>query len=397
MVFCFFVLSGFFTCINCRLMQRIYLDNAATTPMYPEVIQWMSDIMTEEFGNPSSIHFHGRKAKAIVENARKSVAKILQCSIGEIFFSGSATEANNTILKGAAESLGVRRFVVSPTEHPCVLNSLSYLQKKHGAEVLFLPVHASGLPDYTFLEKVLRASGEKTLVSLMHGNNEIGTMTDLQIVGNICSQNHALFHSDTVQTVGKYAIDLSNTKVDFISGSAHKFHGPKGVGFMYIEQENALAPYIHGGAQERNMRAGTENVPGIAGLAKALEISHENREKNQSHILQLREHFKNGMTEKFRDIHFNGEQESGFLAHVLSVSFPPGPKADLLVHNLDIAGISCSSASACSSGVEADSHVLRAIGHDPTRKSIRFSFSSFNTLDEINLVLEKLENLTPAK
>lgn len=376
-------------------MNRIYFDNAATTPMLPEVIEVMMDIMKNEFGNPSSIHFHGRKARSIIENARKSVARLLNASVGEIFFTGSATESNNTILKMATESLGVKRIITSPTEHPCVLKSLAYLQKNERTEVIFLSVDERGNPDLPQLESLLSGDSAPTLVSLMHGNNEIGTMTDLQAVADICERNHTFFHTDTVQTLGKYPIDLNKTRLSFLSGSAHKFHGPKGTGFMYINQENTLSPYIHGGSQERNMRAGTENVAGIAGLAKALEISCAAMDENKQHILALRESFKNKLQNTFHDIQFNGNQNRDFLAHVLNVSFPPGPKADMLVHNLDIAGISCSSASACSSGVEEDSHVLQSIGHDHNRKAIRFSFSHLNTPEEVEEAIIKMENLTP--
>lgn len=376
-------------------MKRIYFDNAATTPMLPEVIDVMTEIMMNEFGNPSSIHYHGRKARSVIENARKSVARLLNASVGEIFFTGSATESNNTILKTALESLGVKRFISSPTEHPCVLKSLAFLKKNKGTEVLFLDVDELGNPDLSQLESLLSGNKTTTLVSLMHGNNEIGTISDLQAIADICHRNQAFFHTDTVQTLGKYPIDLNKTRISFLSGSAHKFHGPKGTGFMYINQENTISPYIHGGSQERNMRAGTENVAGIAGLSKALEISCAAMEENRRYILTLRETFKGKLEQTFSDIRFNGNQEGDFLTHVLNVSFPPGPKADMLVHNLDIAGISCSSASACSSGVEEDSHVLQSIGHDPNRKAIRFSFSHLNTLEEVEEAITRMENLTP--
>lgn len=378
-------------------MTKIYFDNAATTPVYREVADEMHAILLGEFGNPSSIHAHGRKAKSIVESARKRVAKVLNASIGEIFFTGSATESNNTVIKNAVKFLGVKRIISSPTEHPCVLKSIEYVRMYEGADVEWLPVDTSGHVDLDVLTQKLSVSKEKTLVSLMHGNNEIGTMLDLDIVSKICTQHGAYFHSDTVQTAGKYPINLAETTVTFLSGSAHKFHGPKGVGFLYISNEVQIPPFLHGGAQERNMRAGTENVAGISGLATALEKSFENREGNYNHILALRHHFQKKLQTDFVDIRFNGAQDDHFMAHVLNVSFPPGPKADLLVHNLDIAGISCSSASACSSGIEEDSHVLRSIGHSPERKAIRFSFSPFNTLEEVDLTLQALQSLTPIR
>jgi cysteine desulfurase len=379
-------------------MSRIYFDNASTTPIRKEVKELMCEMMEHEFGNPSSIHAHGRKARSIVESARKTVAHILNASLGEIFFTGTASEANNMVLKMSVQSLGVSRIITSPTEHPCVLNTCKFLNEFNKTFVDYIRVDHLGNIDTSHLEELLSsATEEKTLVSVMHGNNEIGTMIDLDEVSGICKRYSALFHCDTVQTIGKYPIDLSRTYISFLSASAHKFHGPKGVGFVYINNENTIMPFIHGGAQERNMRAGTENVSGIAGMAKALEISYSNMEENRNFISGIRNHIKNNLSEKYRDIVFNGNQDKHFLAHVLNVSFPEGPKADLLVPNLDMAGISCSSASACSSGVEADSHVLQAIGHDSARKAVRFSFSPYNTIKEADELIQKLEKFTALK
>jgi len=373
---------------------RIYLDNASTTPMLPEVIDYMTEVMHNDFGNPSSIHQHGRKAKSIIENARKTVAKVINASLGEVFFTSSATEANNMILKNAVQDLGVQRIISSPTEHHCILHTLDYLTHHHKCEVIYLRVDAYGIIDYQQLEDLLSGTSLKTLVSIMHGNNEIGTMSDTIKIGQLCHKYGALYHCDAVQTIGKYHIDVQASYISFLSGSAHKFHGPKGVGFVFISNENIITPYIHGGAQERNMRAGTENVAGIAGLAKALEIICESTDSNKKKILSLRTLFKDKLLTEFQDITFNGSQEGDFLAHVLSVSFPPGPKADMLVMNLDIAGISASSGSACSAGIEEDSHVLVAIGHPSERKTIRFSFSPFNKEDEIHYTVEKLKTMT---
>ncbi|MFZ1561245.1 MAG: cysteine desulfurase family protein [Saprospiraceae bacterium] len=373
---------------------RIYLDNASTTPMLPEVIDYMTEVMHNDFGNPSSIHQHGRKAKSIIENARKTVAKVINASLGEVFFTSSATEANNMILKNAVQDLGVQRIISSPTEHHCILHTLDYLTHHHKCEVIYLRVDAYGIIDYQQLEDLLSGTSLKTLVSIMHGNNEIGTMSDTIKIGALCHKYSALYHCDAVQTIGKYPIDVQASYISFLSGSAHKFHGPKGVGFVFISNENIITPYIHGGAQERNMRAGTENVTGIAGLAKALEIISDSTDSNKEKILSLRKLFKDKLLSEFQDITFNGSQEGDFLAHVLSVSFPPGPKADMLVMNLDIAGISASSGSACSAGIEEDSHVLVAIGHPAERKTIRFSFSPFNTENEINYTIEKLKTMT---
>ncbi len=373
---------------------RVYLDNASTTPMHEEVIHKMTEIMRDIYGNPSSIHQHGRKAKSIIEQSRKTVAKIINASIGEVFFTSSATEAHNMILIKSVEDLGVQRIISSPTEHHCILHTLDHL---HGCDTAMLSVDHEGTLDYTQLESLLKDSNKKTLVSIMHGNNEIGTMADVNRIGQLCHQYGARFHCDTVQTMGKYPIDVQQSKIHFLAGSAHKFHGPKGVGFVFISNENMLSPFIHGGAQERNMRAGTENLIGIAGLAVALEIANENMMAWREKVSTLRSEFKDGLDRFFDDIKYNGRQDDMFLHHVLSVSFPPGPKVDLLVMNLDIAGISASSGSACSAGIEEDSHVIQAIGHPPDRKTIRFSFSDMNTMEEIQYTIEKLKEMTKVK
>ncbi len=372
---------------------KVYFDNASTTPLLPEVISKMTQVMNEDFGNPSSIHSYGRKSRSIIENARKIVAKSLNASIGEVFFTSSATEANNMILKNAVFNLNVKRMISSPTEHHCVLHSLDYLQKNTNVEVVYLKVDNYGNPDLEELSFILSNSNKKTLVSLMHGNNEIGTMSDITKIGEICRANNALFHSDTVQTIGKYPINVQLSAISFLSGSAHKFHGPKGVGFVYINNNNIINPYIHGGAQERNMRAGTENVPGIAGLAVALEYADLNMTKNQEKIHSVRSLFKKLLISEFKDIQFNGNQDHSNLNHILSVSFPPGPKADVMVINLDIEGIAASSGSACSAGIEEDSHVMQAINHPQERKTIRFSFSPFNTEEEVFYTIEKLKKI----
>lgn len=376
---------------------RIYFDNASTTPMLTAVIDHMVKVSREDFGNPSSIHQHGRKAKSIVENARKLVAKALNASLGEVFFTSSATEANNMILKNAVQDLGIQKIISSPTEHHCVLHSLDYLTLHNKCMVEYIEVDKYGNINYNHLEVLLKNSNAKTMVSVMHGNNEIGTMTDIEKIGMMCKDYQTLFHCDSVQTIGKYSIDVQAAHISFLSGSAHKFHGPKGVGFVYINNKNIISPYIHGGAQERNMRAGTENVTGIAGLAMALELAVQNMDSNRNKIQHLRQVFKQRLEKEFDDIQFNGRQDDLFMSHVLSVSFPPGPKADMLVMNLDIAGISASSGSACSAGIEEDSHVLVAIGHPAERKTIRFSFSAFNTEEEIHYTVEKLKSMTSVK
>ncbi len=378
-------------------MNRIYFDNASTTPLEPRVYDMMIKVMKEQYGNPSSIHYHGRHARSLIEDARKKIANILKASIGEIFFCSTATEANNMILKNSVESLHVRRIITSPTEHHCVLHSLDFLKERYEIEVVFLEVDRYGNPNLKQLDDLLQDQSNKTLVSLMHSNNEIGTKLDFERVAEICARHSALFHCDAVQSMGKYDIDVSKHNVSFLSGASHKFHGPKGSGFFYMNGENIISPFIHGGAQERNMRAGTENLHGIIGMAEALRIAYEDREEIINHIYKLRSHFKERLINEFDDIQFNGNQAERYLHHVLSVSFPNSPKAEMLMFNLDIAGISASSGSACSSGIESDSHVLVAIDHPKDRKTVRFSFSKFNTLQEVDQVVDKLKSMTPIK
>ena len=376
-------------------MQRVYFDNAATTPISEEVVNAMLPVLRGQYGNPSSIHAEGRAVRALVETARKTVARCIGASTAEIFFTSGGTESNNMALKCAVRDLGVQRIISSPTEHHCGTHTLEFLGK-HGTEVVWLPVDKLGRPSMAALERTLAdGSGKKTLVSLMHANNEIGTMLDLAEASAICQRHGALFHSDTVQTVGHFPVDVSQAKVNFLSGAAHKFHGPKGVGFIYINSESPIKPYIDGGAQERNMRGGTENVYGIVGLAKALELACAEMHERGEHIQSVRNYMKNRLLETFDDIEFNGDHDGANLYTVLSVSFPPSPKNELLLLSLDIAGISASGGSACSSGSEKGSHVLEAIGADPARKSIRFSFSHYNSTEEVDFVIEKLKTILP--
>lgn len=376
---------------------RVYFDNAATTPMAPEVIETVSHAMRTLFGNPSSIHADGRMARTAVEDARKTVAKYLNASIGEIFFTSGGTESNNMILKNAVRDLGVKRFITSKIEHHCVLHTLESLEKTADIQVEFVKIDEKGRIDLENLEVLLKINNDKTLVSLMHANNEIGTMIDLDAVSKICEEHGAFFHSDTVQTMGYFPIDVNKTKIHFLTGAAHKFHGPKGIGFIYINGDVTLKPFIDGGSQERNMRGGTENVPGIVGLAKALEMAQEDMYERQDEIEGIRQYFKNQLWDTFADIQFIGDYEGNYHYKVLNVSFPPSMKSELLLFNLDIAGISASGGSACSSGAEGGSHVLDALDIDPERKCIRFSFSHYNTLDEVDFVIEKLKKVVAVK
>jgi len=379
-------------------MQRVYFDNAATTPISEEVINAMLPILRGQYGNPSSIHAEGRSVRAALESARKAVAQSIGAGTGEIFFTSGGTESNNMAIKCAVRDLGVQRIISSPTEHHCGTHAIETVHQVNGVEVVWLPVDAVGRPDYHALEAALQnGGGKKTLVSLMHANNEIGTMIDLGKVSGLCKQYGALFHSDTVQTVGHFPMNVQETKVNFLSGAAHKFHGPKGVGFIYISPDSPIKPFIDGGAQERNMRGGTENVYGIVGLAKALELATTEMEERVAHIKDTRNYLKTRLSEIFDDIQFNGDCDGDSLYTVLNVSFPPNPKNELLLLSMDIAGISCSGGSACSSGSEKGSHVLEAIHADPARKSIRFSFSHYNTRAEVDFVVEKLKGILPVR
>ncbi len=374
-------------------MSRIYFDNAATTPIDPEVQKVMMDAMNGLYGNASSIHAEGRKARAAIEQARKKVAHYLGASIGEIFFTSGGSESNNMILKGAVRDLGVRRIISTPVEHHCNLHSFEAIKRDWPeVEIVMLAIDKKGLPELEQLQNLLENKEKKTLVSLMHSNNETGSMIDLEAVAAICEAAGVLFHSDTVQTIGYFPFDLSTTKISFMSGSAHKFYGPKGVGFAYISGDNIIKPMIDGGGQERNMRAGTESIHNIMGLAKAMELSYENLEERREQIEGLRSYMKDKLVAEIGDVQFNGPETGGHYK-VLSVSFPPSPKADLLLLNLDIAGVSVSGGSACSSGADAGSHVLEAIHGDSLRKTIRFSFSHHNTREEVDVVIGKLKEI----
>ena len=373
-------------------MSRIFLDNSATTPLDPDVLEAMTAVMAEHYGNPSSIHAEGRRARALIEAARKTVANVLNCSIGEIFFTSGGTEANNMALKNSVRDLGVKRIISSPLEHHCVLHSLNSIEAAGLATVEMVRIDERGNVDLEDLKRLLASGEQKTLVSLMHANNEIGNLLPLEDVAAICEEHGALFHCDTVQTMGYYPIDLDKTKVSFLSGSAHKFYGPKGVGFIYINNDNIIKPYLDGGAQERNMRGGTENIYGIVGLAKALDKAIAEREERTTHITDLKNYFHKSLLEKYPEVQFNGDPEGGHYK-VLSVSFPESAKGDLLLMNLDLNGISASGGSACSSGIDVGSHVVGHLSPDSKRHTIRFSFSHHNTREEVDTVVEKLAGM----
>uniref|UniRef100_F4C612 Cysteine desulfurase n=1 Tax=Sphingobacterium sp. (strain 21) TaxID=743722 RepID=F4C612_SPHS2 len=374
---------------------RVYLDNAATTAIDEQVLQEMMVVMRDDYGNPSSIHADGRKVRTIIEKARKKVAALLNTSPAEIFFTSGGTEADNTAIRRGILDHQLSHAISSPLEHHAVLHTLQELEKEGSIKLTLLDVDAKGHVDLSQLERVLQNS-QPSFVSLMHANNEIGTITDIQRVSDICQTYNALFHTDTVQTMGHFVHDLSALKVSFLAGAAHKFHGPKGAGFLYVNHEVKIKPFIHGGAQERNMRGGTENVYGIVGLAKALEIAYEHMAEHRAYIQGLKDYMRAQLIQHIPGVSFNGELEADqSLYTVLNVSFPPTDLADMLLFNLDIAGISASGGSACSSGSNIGSHVLTAIGVDAKRPSVRFSFSKFNTKEEIDFVVSKLKEVCP--
>lgn len=375
-------------------MQRVYLDNAATTPLDPQVLDVMLPLMTEHFGNPSSIHSHGRTVKSTIEKARKTVAQLLNTSPAEIFFTSGGTEADNTALVSSIHTHQIQHVLTSALEHHAVLHTLEYLAAQGQISLTLAPHDAQGVIDLDFVAQWL-TNHPKSLVSFMHGNNEIGNLISLEEVGRMCREVGALFHSDTVQTMGHYAHDLQQLPIDFLVGAAHKFHGPKGVGFLYINAETKIHPFIHGGAQERNMRGGTENVYGIVGLAKALELAYHGMAQHRAHIEALKASFIQQLQAQIPDVRFNGL--SGDLAKslytVLNVSFPPSDEQDMLLFNLDIAKISCSGGSACSSGTNVGSHVLQSLNLDPSRGNVRFSFSKFTKQEEIDYAVKTLVDI----
>ena len=375
-------------------MDRIYLDNAATTPLDPLVIEEMTAVMKNQYGNPSAIHAMGREVRTLVEKARKSVAQLLHASPSEIFFTSGGTEADNMAIRGTIQAYGIKHAITSKIEHHAVEHTLDALLKNGEIDKLsFVDVDAKGNIDYEQLEELLKEN-ERTLVSLMHANNELGTLTDIQRVGAICEKYDAIYHSDTVQTMGHYKHNVRELKAHFIVCAAHKLHGPKGVGFLFVNSNVKIPSMIFGGAQERNMRGGTENVYGIVGLAKALEIAYAEMDEHQVYIQGLKNYFKEKLISEIPDISFNGETDADkSLYTVLNVSFPAMDMGDMLLFNLDIHGICASGGSACSSGSNIGSHVLNGINADPDRPSVRFSFSKYNTKKEIDFVIDKVKTV----
>ena len=373
---------------------KVYLDNAATTPMAPDIIEMMSEMMKTNFANPSSVHSFGRESKIIVESARKSIANLLNTSPGSIFFTSGGTEADNMAIKCGIHDHKITHAITSRISHHAVLYPLQDLEKEGVIKLSYVNIDKDGVVSLSHLKQLLE-DHPRTFVSIMHANNEIGTIQDLKQIGEICKEYNAIFHSDTVQTIAHYPFNMQELNVDFMAASAHKFHGPKGVGFMYISENIQIKPLLRGGGQERNMRAGTENIYGIAALVMAMEMAYENLNEEVKYIKGLKKHMINKLQTELNDVQFYGKctDLDNSLYTVLSCHFPETDIAEMLLFNLDISGVACSGGSACASGGSKTSHVLSAINPESKRPGIRFSFSKYNTKEDIDFAIDKLKNL----
>ena len=374
---------------------NVYFDNAATTPIEKKVLDKMIPYMENGFGNPSSIHKRGREIKSAIEKSRSRVAEILSCEPGEIFFTSGGTEADNMFIANTVVEKNIDTIITSKIEHHAVLHCCEYLNKSKNVNIKFININSRGELDLEHLEDTI-SKNSKSLVTLMHGNNEIGNINDLKTISKICEKYDTIFHSDTVQTVGHYHIDLNEINMQGIVGSAHKFHGPKGVGFLYLNNKHKISPFIHGGAQERNMRGGTENVYGIIGLSEALTLSYNNIDDHKSKIQKLKKHMIDSLKKKIRGVKFNGMSSSvdKSLYTVLNVSIPNIEDQQMFLFNLDINNIAASAGSACSSGSDSGSHVLKEIQTNSDHVNVRFSFSKFNTLEEVDYVVDKVVEIS---
>ena len=377
------------------MVKNVYFDNAATTPIRTEVVDVMHDVLKDTFGNPSSTHAFGRSAKTQIETARKSIAKHFNAPPQALIFPSGGTESDTMLVRCAVQDLDIETVITSRIEHHAILHAVEFLEEQKLAKVLYVKTNSDGAVDYTDLAHLLAADDSKKLVSLMHINNEIGTILDLERVSNLCKTHDALFHTDAVQGVGHYAINLEEIAIDFLSAAAHKFHGPKGVGFSFVRKNSGLQPFILGGSQERGLRAGTESVHNIVGMAKALEIAYAKLDEEQQYLKELKAHAIKQLTSAFPDIHFNGccsDMERSTFTLVNVVLPIAEEKASLLNFHLDLNGVACSKGSACQSGSTKGSHVLEEVV--PTalskRPSIRFSFSVFNTQDEVDYLVQTL-------
>lgn len=377
-------------------MKQVYFDNAATTQIREEVVNRMAEVMKNVYGNPSSTHAFGRSAKTLIEQARKTVAKILNVAPSEVIFTSGGTEADNLVLNSAVRDLGVKRIITSKIEHHAVLYTLNKLHEVFGTKIDYVNLDDCGRVDLNHLEELLSSSEDKTLVSLMHVNNEVGNLLDIKKTGQICKANKALFHSDMVQSIGHYDLDLSEIPVDFTAVSAHKFHGPKGVGFAFIRKNSGLQPLIFGGEQERGFRAGTESVHNIVGLEEALKLAYENLDEEREYISSLKTYFIEQLKKEIPGVKFNGEcddfENSTYTLINVCLPIPP-EKSLMLLFQLDLNGIACSKGSACQSGSDKGSHVLSAFlsEEDLKKPSLRFSFSMYNTKEEVDYVVKVLK------
>jgi len=371
-----------------------YFDNAATTPLDPEVLDAMLPYLAQHYGNPSSLHGPGRQVRSAIEVARKTVAQLINAAPSEITFTSGGTEADNYAIFGSVRSLGLRHAITSPLEHHAVLHPLQALAQSGETALSYLRHDAQGRLDLVHLEELL-AAHPRTFVSLMHGNNEIGNLNDIKAIGEICARYDAVFHTDTVQTMGHYRHDVQQLSNHFLVGSAHKFHGPKGVGFLYRRGGVEVAPLLQGGSQERNVRAGTENVYGIVGLAKALEIAYRAMADHQRHVQGLKDRFISQLKAGLADVQFNGlsAEADQSLYTVLSVSLPPSSISEMLLFSLDINKVAASGGSACTSGAQLGSHVLEALGADAERATVRLSMSKLNTPEEVDYAAAQLIKL----
>jgi len=371
---------------------NVYFDNAATTTIDPEVLKEMVSVLGSKFGNPSSIHSYGREAKALIEKARKAVATYLNASPSEIFFTSGGTEADNMAIRSTVDAYNIKHIISSPLEHHAVLHSIEEMVKTGKVKASFVKIKKDGHIDLQDLEILLKEN-PRSLVSLMHANNEIGNLLPLEEVSALCAKYDAIFHCDTVQSVCHYPIDLQKVKVHFIAGAAHKFHGPKGVGFIYVNGDLKVHPLIYGGGQERNMRGGTENVAGIVALSKAMELAHKEMKEHAEYIQGIKNYMIEKLESTIQGIEFNGDTKGRSLYTVLNVMFPPTEDAEMLLMKLDISGIACSAGSACTSGSMQGSHVIEALGKNiESRPVIRFSFSKYNTKEEVDFCMEKLKS-----
>ena len=377
-------------------MKNVYFDSAATTQVREEVVEKMTSVLKENYGNPSSTHSYGRSSKSLIEQARKTVAGILNVKASEIVFTSGGTEADNLALNSAVRDLGVQRIITSKIEHHAVLYTVNQLKECFKVEVEYVNVDQKGNIDLEDLEERLKDSDKKTLVSLMHVNNEIGNMLDLKRTAELIKSYDALFHSDTVQSIGHFNLDLNEIPVDFTAVSAHKFHGPKGAGFAFVRRNSGLKPLIFGGEQERGHRAGTEGVHNIVGLEESLKLAYANLEEEQKYISSLKQHFIDSLKKEIPGVKFNGacEDTENSTYTLINVCLPVSQeKALMLLFQLDLKGIACSKGSACQSGSDQGSHVLNAFlsEEDKNKPSLRFSFSRYNTKEEIDYVVKTLK------